>query len=228
MQFAYAYPWLYRILEPTFPDCLWSGSSLTNAIALTFDDGPHPNHTPKLLEVLDKYQTQASFFWLGICVEQAPGVARAVYQQGHWLGLHGYTHRSFPKLSGEELHKSLQKTQNAITHTCSVDPQLLRDVRPPNGFFTPRILRLLHQWNYRPVMWSVVPEDWVSPGVETVVQRVLQQVVPGSVIVLHDGWWGGADVAQTVEQLIPQLLERGYHLVSVDQLWQNNQKRSYH
>jgi peptidoglycan/xylan/chitin deacetylase (PgdA/CDA1 family) len=227
MQFAYFYPWLYQILKPTFSNCLWSGSPSTRAIALTFDDGPHPDYTPALLKVLDRYQVTASFFWLGVCVEGAPGVARAVSSRGHWLGLHGYTHRSFPRLSPQELYKSLQKTQGAIAHTCSIDPQHLRDVRPPNGFFTPQTLRLLREWQYRPVMWSVVPEDWVLPGVETVIKRVLQQVVPGSVIVLHDGWCGGAAVAKTVEGLIPQLLEQGYQFVSVDQLWQETSPETH-
>lgn len=69
-------------------------------------------------------------------------------------------------------------------------------------------------------MWSVVPEDWVRPGVSVVVRRVLEQVQNGSLIVLHDGYSGGQDVAQTVAQLIPQLLQSGYHFVTIDQLWQ--------
>jgi peptidoglycan/xylan/chitin deacetylase (PgdA/CDA1 family) len=69
-------------------------------------------------------------------------------------------------------------------------------------------------------MWSVVPEDWERPGVYVVVQRVLQQVQNGSLIVLHDGYCGGQDVAQTTAQLIPQLLQQDYHFVTIDQLRQ--------
>ena len=95
------------------------------------------------------------------------------------------------------------------------------DVRPPNGLFTPQTLNLLSQWQYRPVMWSVVPEDWVRPGVSVVVQRVLQQVNNGSLIVLHDGACGGQDVAATVQNLVPQLLQQGYSFVTVDTLWRD-------
>lgn len=222
MQLAPFLPILYRILEPTFPSCLWAGSPNSKVIALTFDDGPHPDYTPQLLEVLNQYSIPASFFLLGACVNRSPAVAKAVYDHGHWIGLHGYDHRSFPMLTPAELKESLQKTQDAITQAC-LSPTTIRDVRPPNGLFTPRTLSLLHQWQYRSVMWSVVPEDWVRPGVAVVLQRVLQQVQNGSLIVLHDGACGGQDVAVITAQLIPQLLRQGYRFVTVDTLWQQAQ-----
>jgi peptidoglycan/xylan/chitin deacetylase (PgdA/CDA1 family) len=223
MQFAPLYPILYQILKPSFPSCLWAGSKHCRAIALTFDDGPHPQYTPELLQVLDRYNITASFFWLGACVERVPTVARDVYERGHWIGLHGYHHISFPFLKPNALKESLEKTQEAIAQACQIHPENLIDVRPPNGLFTPQTLSLLHQWNYRPVMWSVVPEDWERPGVSVVVQRVLRQVHNGSVIVLHDGYYGGQDVAETTTLLIPQLLQQGYHFVTIDQLWQQTQ-----
>lgn len=220
MQLAPFFPILYRVLQPTFPSCLWAGNSNAKAIALTFDDGPHPQYTPQLLKVLDRYSIPASFFWLGACVHRAPAIASSIYERGHWIGLHGYDHRSFPLLTPTELRQSLQQTQAAIAQACGLPPLQVRDVRPPNGLFTPQTLNCLQQWEYRPVMWSVVPEDWVRPGVTTVVQRVLEQVQNGSLIVLHDGTCGGQDVAATTERLIPQLLSRGYQFVTVDTLWQ--------
>ncbi|MBW4574663.1 MAG: polysaccharide deacetylase family protein [Aphanothece sp. CMT-3BRIN-NPC111] len=224
MQIAPLTPILYRILKPTFPSCLWAGSVSSPAIALTFDDGPHPQYTPQLLQVLDRYEIPASFFWLGTCVNRAPAVALDVYRRGHWIGLHGYDHRSFANLNSDELKQSLEKTQEAIAAACQLEPQYVRDVRPPNGLFTPRTLNLLHQWNYRPVMWSVVPEDWVQPGISLVVERVLKQVENGSLIVLHDGYYGGQDVAETTAQLVPQLLRRGFEFVTIDQLWRQPQR----
>jgi peptidoglycan/xylan/chitin deacetylase (PgdA/CDA1 family) len=230
MQLAPLYPILYQILKPSFRGCLWTGAKTSRAIALTFDDGPHPQYTPELLQVLDHYNIKASFFWLGTCVDRSPAVAKTVYERGHWIGLHGYHHHSFPFLGPQALRESLEKTQKAI-HTAlttalsddqasQIKPENIRDVRPPNGLFTPQTLNLLHQWNYRPVMWSVVPEDWERPGVHVVVQRVLRQVQNGSLIVLHDGYYGGQDVAQTTTLLIPLLLQQGYHFVTINQLWQ--------
>jgi peptidoglycan/xylan/chitin deacetylase (PgdA/CDA1 family) len=220
MQLAPLLPILYRVLQPRFSNCLWCGDRNSSAIALTFDDGPHPQYTPEVLAVLDRYQIPASFFWLGACVNRSPEVAKAVCDRGHWIGLHGYGHRSFPLLSPIQFQESLEKTQTAIYSACNLLPKQIRDVRPPNGLFTPQTLKLLLQWNYRPVMWSVVPVDWSRPGVTTVAQRVLRQVQNGSLIVLHDGAYGGQDVAATLEILIPQLLQQGYQFVSVDALWQ--------
>ncbi len=218
MQLAPLFPIFYQILKPTFPNCLWCGDRNSKMIALTFDDGPHPQYTPQLLKVLDRYNIPASFFWLGACVNHSPGIAALVCDKGHAIGLHGYDHRNFPMLSPHDLKHSLEKTQAAIYNACHLQPEQVRDVRPPNGLFTPETLKLLRQWNYRPVMWSVVPEDWVLPGAATVVQRVLQQVEGGSLIVLHDGMCGGQDVAVTTQILIPRLLEQGYQFVTVDTL----------
>jgi peptidoglycan/xylan/chitin deacetylase (PgdA/CDA1 family) len=223
MQLAPLFPLIYRILQPTFPNCLWGGNGNNKAIALSFDDGPHPQYTREVLAVLDEYKITASFFWLGACVHRFPEVAKAVSDRGHWIGLHGYDHRSFPLLSPTDLRRSLEKTQLAIYNACNLQPKQMWDVRPPNGFFTPTTLKLFRQWNYRPVMWSVVPEDWVCPGVATVTQRVIQQVKNGSLIVLHDGVCGGQDVAATIQILIPQLLQKGYHFVNVDTMWQQSQ-----
>jgi peptidoglycan/xylan/chitin deacetylase (PgdA/CDA1 family) len=222
MPFAPLFPIVYRILQPSFPHCLWCGDVSSKKIALNFDDGPHPQYTPQVLKVLEHYNITASFFWLGACVNRSPHIAKVVKDAGHWIGLHGYDHRSFPTLSETQLKQSLEKTQVAIYNACDLQPEQVRDVRPPNGFFTPKTLKLFQQWNYRPVMWSVVPEDWVCPGVSVVVERVMKQVKGGSLIVLHDGVCGGQDVVNTIKILIPRLLENGYEFVTVDQLWQRN------
>ncbi|MGG6295956.1 polysaccharide deacetylase family protein [Leptolyngbya sp. AN02str] len=223
MELAPFFPYIHQILKPAFPSCLWTGQGGEKTIALTFDDGPHPKHTPPLLELLDRYQVPASFFWLGQCVDYSPAVARLVYEAGHWVGLHGYTHRSFPRLTVPQLKDSLERTQMAIAQACDLPgdyvQQSVRDVRPPNGFFTPNNLVQLQQWGYRPVMWSVVPEDWVRPGIDVVVERVLSQTRDGSLIVLHDGYCGGEDVVAIAQRLIPLLLDQGYQFVTVEELW---------
>ena len=217
MQLYPLFPILYPILKSSFPKCLWRGNPSSKTIALTFDDGPHPQYTQQLLKVLDRYQIQASFFWLGSCVERAPHIAKEVYSRGHWIGLHGYSHHNFPS----ELKQSLEKTQTAIHEACNLPPERVRDIRPPNGLFTPQTLQLFNQWNYRPVMWSVVPEDWVRPGIPKVVERVMKDLRNGSLIVLHDGYYGGQDVAETAQIIIPKLLEQGYSFVTIDTLWKS-------
>jgi peptidoglycan/xylan/chitin deacetylase (PgdA/CDA1 family) len=122
MQLAPLYPVVHRVLKPVFPHCLWTGSSQHPTIALTFDDGPHPRYTLQLLEVLDQYAVTASFFWLGDCVKRYPTIAKAIYDRGHWIGLHGYDHRSFPLLSPSALKQTLEQTQAEIAIACQLVP----------------------------------------------------------------------------------------------------------
>ena len=114
MQFAPVYPLLYKILQPAFPSCLWSGKGRGRSIALTFDDGPHPDHTPRLLDVLEKYKITASFFWLGACVEKYGAIAQAVAQRGHWIGLHGYHHHNFPTLTPNNSGRASRKPKKLL------------------------------------------------------------------------------------------------------------------
>jgi len=221
LQFASFFPYLHPLLTPNFPLCLWTGNLSQPEICLTFDDGPHPKYTLELLKVLEQFQVTASFFWLGQWVEKYPEIAQAVYQQGHWIGLHGYQHDSFPFLTEIALKQSLERTKTAIFNACGLEPELIPDVRPPNGVFLPRTLDLLTTWGYRPVMWSVVPEDWVHPGVEVVTHRVIKQTKNGSIIVLHDGCFGGKDVAKTTQEIIPKLLGQGYQFVTISKFWQS-------
>lgn len=224
LQFAFFYPLLYPLLKLSFPNCLWSGNSSKPQIALTVDDGPHPQYTLELLKVLDQYNIKASFFWLGISVEKYPDVAKAVHERGHWIGIHGYEHKSFIELSETQLKSGLDKTKKVICNTCNLPENQLVYVRPPNGLFTGKTLQLLQDWNYRTVMWSVVPEDWVEPGIEVVSDRILQQTKNGAIIVLHDGYFGGCNVTETSAIVIPELLKQGYEFVSIDQLWMGQKK----
>lgn len=219
MALAPIFPILHPILKSAFPSCLWIGDIEKREITLTFDDGPHPEYTPQLLEILAQYNIKANFFLLGLCVERYPEIAQAIYEKGHWIGLHGYQHISFPKLTATQLKDSLKKTKLSIENACGLEAKFIRDVRPPNGIFTPQTLTLLQQWGYRPVMWSVVPEDWVRPGISVVVNRVVQQTYNGSIIVLHDGNQGGQDVAKIVAEIIPILLNKDYKFISIDQMW---------
>jgi peptidoglycan/xylan/chitin deacetylase (PgdA/CDA1 family) len=203
------YVTIHPILKRIFPDCLWD---LTGelALALTFDDGPHPVYTSQVLEVLSQWDLKASFFVLGEQVELYPHVVAEILVQGHHIGIHGFRHDSFTRLTIPELKDSLIKTQHAIAKACHQPPETYRDVRPPNGLFFPKTLTYLRQWGYRPVMWSVVPEDWVNPPCSVVVSRILKQVYPGAIIVLHDGYYGGLQVAETLRTLIPSLIHRGF------------------
>ncbi|NJK35851.1 MAG: polysaccharide deacetylase family protein [Oscillatoriales cyanobacterium SM2_2_1] len=212
------YPLLHHVLRLVFSEALWSLSVIAGdrpQVALTFDDGVHPQFTPPLLEVLAAEGVTANFFLLGQQVAAYPELTAQLWQQGHWLGLHGYRHRSFPRFTATELRLELIKTQTLLAQVTGQTPQRFMALRPPNGIMTPRVMTWLKAWGFRVVMWSVVSEDWRSPGIDTVVRRSLEQVHPGAIIVLHDGMIGGQDVAAITAKLIPSLRDRGYDFTSL-------------
>lgn len=219
-------PYLYRFLKPRLPNALWEGDRYGNQIALTFDDGPHPQFTPPLLKVLDQYDVRATFFWLGSWVQNYPEIAQQVYEAGHQLALHSFTHRPFLFQKPEEIYQSLKATQEAIATVCPNAPIPI-DVRPPYGVCSAKTIQKLEQWGYRTVMWSVVPIDWTEPGVEIVRQRVLKHTHAGDLIVLHDGSSGGQAVANCTTKILPELLGKGFEFISVNDMWDQRMSQNH-
>jgi peptidoglycan/xylan/chitin deacetylase (PgdA/CDA1 family) len=187
-------PWIHPILQRQFPQALWAGPGEEATIALTFDDGPDPHDTPALLNVLARHGVRATFFWLGERMQELPALARTAIAAGHQIAIHGYRHQAFPLVSASVLRMGLDRTRGLIADASGQNPATIRDVRPPYGVFTPRILRLLSQWQYRPVMWTIVPGHWLQPAAETV-RQVVTQMRAGALLVLHEGQRHGPPVA---------------------------------
>jgi peptidoglycan/xylan/chitin deacetylase (PgdA/CDA1 family) len=194
----------YRHLQKRLPTVLFHGDAARREIALTFDDGPHPRDTPQVLDVLAKYNVCATFFLVGKSVKRYPHLARQIHQNGHQLALHCERHIPFVLERPSRLLKGLSDTRNLIADICGIPPEIVCDVRPPYGFFTSKTLSLLHQHKFRLVIWSSIPPHWMQPISWTVTQ-ILDEVMPGSVIVLHDGHGHGSKVAQIVDTVIPRL-----------------------
>jgi peptidoglycan/xylan/chitin deacetylase (PgdA/CDA1 family) len=127
------YPLLQQGLKTLFPGALWDlpPDPQKRQVALTFDDGPHPEYTPTLLQVLQEFQVPATFFVLGERVQRWPHLARKIRQQSHGIGLHGWQHRSFTQLSRGELLQSLRRSQDTLVAACGGTPEEYRAVRPP-------------------------------------------------------------------------------------------------
>jgi len=204
-------------MQKRFSDVLFYGDPSRREIALTFDDGPHPRDTPQVLDMLAKHNVHATFFLIGQSVEQFPYPVKQIHQSGHQLALHCYRHIPFLLESASTLKGQLIRTRNAIAYACGISPETIRDVRPPYGVFTSRILSHLTDCGYRLIMWSSIPQHWMQP-LNWSVKQVLDEVVPGSVIALHDGHGHGRKVAQIVDVIIPQLKSRGFEFVTIEQM----------
>jgi peptidoglycan/xylan/chitin deacetylase (PgdA/CDA1 family) len=182
-------------------------------IAMTFDDGPSAENTPRLLEILKQRNIKATFFLIGQNVAANPDIVRRILADGHEIGNHTWTHPQLSKLSDDKVTSEIAKTQEAIKDASGYTPTLLR---PPYGAITPRQREwIASQLGLNVIIWSVDPFDWKRPGSAVITQRILSQVRPGAIILSHDIH------KQTVDAMpatFDGLIAKGYKFVTVSQL----------
>jgi len=153
-------------------------------VALTFDDGPHADGTPAVLEVLAARGARATFFLVGEQVEQRPQVARAILEAGHEIGLHGYRHTLLLRRRVRALADDLDRAAASIADATGVVPTLYR---PPYGIFSSGGLRLVRELGLTPVLWSAWGRDWERTArPERIARRVTRRLSAGDVLLLHD------------------------------------------
>jgi len=214
---TYALGRYYRAMQRKYPEVLWFGDEARPHIALTFDDGPHPRDTPQVLEALEKHKVRATFFVVGKAVQEHPDLVRKLHQSGHQLGIHCYRHTPFPIETPAILKTQLDQTRNLIANICRIPPETICDVRPPYGAFTRKTLSSLVDWGYRVVMWNSIPAHWMQPFRWTI-REIYEELIPGSILVLHDGHGHGRRVAQILETVIPELKKSGFDFVTIEQM----------
>jgi peptidoglycan-N-acetylglucosamine deacetylase len=195
--------------------------STTREIAFTFDDGPDPTYTPKLLDLLKQYQIKATFFVLGSKAEKYPQLIQRMHQEGHLIGIHNYVHKSnwfrFPWVVCRELDYS----SFIIEQLIGVRPIYYR---PPWGLLT--IFNFGLRKHFEFVLWSLMVGDWRSKGgCEKIKRRLLQNISPGDIILLHDSGdtWGADPDApsytiEALEEVFREVKSQGYNCVRMDDI----------
>jgi peptidoglycan-N-acetylglucosamine deacetylase len=154
------------------------------SVAITFDDGPHPEGTPRMLETLAEFDASATFFVVGEQVVKRPELARQIIEGGHVIGLHGYLHRPHTLRNAKQIDEDFERGLAAIEDATGVQPRLHR---PPYGIYSPASLRIARERGLQPLLWSKWGKDWrkvTTP--EQITKRVVQGVTAGDVILLHD------------------------------------------
>jgi peptidoglycan-N-acetylglucosamine deacetylase len=153
-------------------------------VALTFDDGPHPQGTPAVLAQLARHGARATFFLLGEQVARDPALARAIADAGHELALHGYRHTLLLRRRVREVAADLERAHAAIADATGVEPALYR---PPYGVFSAGALAHVRARGWRPLLWSRWGRDWerrATPA--SIARRATSGLRPGDVVLLHD------------------------------------------
>ena len=182
-------------------------------IAITFDDGPHPQNTPRLLDILRARNIRATFYVIGRSVDLHPQIVRRAVAEGHEIGNHSYTHRLMSKLGDSEVRSEMARTADSVTRAAGVR---MRTMRPPYGGLLQNQRQLVHrEFGYPTILWSVDPLDWKRPGASVITSRILENTAPGGIVLAHDLH------AQTVDakpSTLDGLLRRGFQFVTVSQL----------
>jgi len=183
-------------------------------IALTFDDGPHPSQTKRILDILDRYGVRATFFMIGVNVTRYPEAAKEVARRGHEIGNHTFSHTRLQHMAQATLETELKDCEKALWDICSYRPRLFR---PPEGFLNDGVLNCSETGEYSLILWSVDTRDWEVRDANQIAKTVLERIRPGDIVLLHD-YVAKSKTPEALELFLPKLLELGYEPVTVSQL----------
>lgn len=184
-------------------------------IALTFDDGPWPGSTERILAVLKKYNVRATFFMIGSQAKGRASIARQVADAGMVIGNHSYSHPDLTKLSAGNVARQIDVAERDIKAVTGVAPKFFR---PPTGATNSVVNAQIARAGLKLCEWDIDPQDWRKPSAPVIVDRVVRSASPGAVVLMHDG---GGDRSRTLAALpviIQQLRAKGYTFVTLDYL----------
>jgi len=175
-----------------------------NAIYLSFDDGPHPEHTPRLLDLLARHGARASFFLVGKRVERHPQLVQRIVDEGHMLGNHSFTHPLFDRLSLKQQLDEVDRTDQALA---CFDGRAWHSFRPPRGCMPPALLfnfarrrRGMAYWSYDSLDYRQLPPADIAGGMRA------RPPVDGDIVLMHDD---SSCAADTLEMLLPEWIGNG-------------------
>ncbi len=190
-------------------------STQEKVVALTFDDGPSADWTPKLLALLARHEVPATFFLVGSRVAKHPALAQRIWQSGHQVGNHSWSHTILVGKSVVSVREEIEKT-DALLHELGYMHEIY--FRAPygcKGIVLSSLLRSLHKIH---ALFDVITWDWDNPGVAQITGGACKAVRPGSIILLHDGGGDRSQTLQATEEIILHLKNQGYRFVTVAQL----------
>ncbi|MBL1086112.1 polysaccharide deacetylase family protein [Streptomyces actinomycinicus] len=178
-------------------------------MVLTFDDGPHPDYTPHILDTLAKYDVRAMFFVCGECVVANKELLARMADAGHVVGNHTWTHPQLTMLRRSEIRAEMESTSDIIEDAYGERPQWFR---APYGAWNRAAFQLGAEMGMEPLAWTVDTTDWEEPGTRTIVDRVENGAAPGVVVLSHDAGGDRSQTVRAIREWLPYLIDSGYHL----------------
>lgn len=202
-------------VEPFFPWAIWKGDASRRQVYLTFDDGPHPEYTRAVIDILKEYQAPATFFVNGKNILQHPGILHSLIKNGQGIGNHGFSHQ---KLSGKRaafIKDELNRTNELIGKVTGVPPRFFR---PPHGRFDLRFRKFMDQTQMRLVVWSLLTYDFSDPSPQCLTDRVINHLHPGAILVFHDGLKNTPVMLEALPGILKEIHQRGYTFARLEDL----------
>ncbi len=189
------------------------GKTDTKKIALTFDDGPDPDVTPQVLEILRKHNIRGTFFCIGERLTHYKDVGKHIHQHGHLIGNHSFHHGFFfDLLPAKKMEKDLRQTDQEIAAITGQKPEWFR---PPYGVTNPALAKTVHRTGHQVAGWSLRSMDTLDRNAETISEQVKSKIELGTVILFHDTQ---AILPEVMEDVVTFAKEQGYELVRFDEL----------
>ncbi len=182
------------------------------AIAISFDASWGAEHTENILDTLDDYGIQTTFFLVNIWVQDYPELAAEIAKRGHEIGLHSVSHPHFSELSTEQMQTELRENFRLIQETTGTSPRLFR---PPFGDYNNQVIQTSEELGFQPIQWSVDSLDWKDLSADEICNRVLQDLHAGDIVLFHNN---GKHTAEALPRIIAACQEKGLDIVPVSEL----------
>lgn len=205
--------WIMFVVSVILALCVVQGVyGSDKMVALTFDDGPNGN-TDTLLDILEDKDVTATFFVVGRMVEKYPQLLEEIFNRGHEISNHTYSHPNLIMLSPREVMYELDKTRGLISEVIGKDPHFFR---PPGGKYNQRILKIAEAAGYTMVMWDINTNDLTSAP-EKIYREIVNQAEDGDIVLLHNGT---TNTIEIIGKVIDELRRKGFEFATVSEIFQ--------
>ena len=204
-----------------FHDPITNVETHDSVAALTFDDGPHPEYTPRVLRILEKHGVKATFFMVGEAARKYPDIVRMVARSDHVIGNHAWDHQSLPSIRSR-----LRRLKQMWACAQATAPYSKRLFRPPYGAHDTKTLLDALILGYSVILWSVSAQDWIPQSADEIAQKIINRVTPGSIFLLHDDirgtssqeiQWNREPMLEGLEKALA-VLKQKIHFITVPEL----------
>lgn len=197
------------------PSAIYSVDTDKKQVALTFDISWGEERAGPILDVLEQKELKkATFFLSSPWAESHPDIVKRIVDMGYEIGSHGHRHENYSSLSDEQIREQITKAHSILTEVTGKEPNL---IRYPNGDFDQRVLKIADKLGYKSIQWDTDSLDWMNPGTEKIIQRVISKAHPGDIILMH-----ASDSCKQTHEALPTIIDelrnKGYEFVTVSEL----------